>query len=71
MLEDFAHELDEYLVYSILQPHGFFEECINYALIKNNHEMVVTHYITSEDYLAAIDKLKKMPDQNKALSLIV
>jgi hypothetical protein len=34
MLEEFAGELDELLVYNVLQPHGFFDECINFAQIK-------------------------------------
>ena len=31
MLEVFASQLDQELVYNILLPHGFYDECINFA----------------------------------------
>lgn len=35
MLEEFKDELTvEDLVYDILRPHGYFNECFNFALLK-------------------------------------
>lgn len=57
-LEDHLNELEEQIVDQILQPHGLFELCNNFAELKNDLERVISNNIHSENLDQALVKLK-------------
>ncbi len=49
-LKDNIEELQEDLVYEILQTHGSISGCINFALEKKEYEKIFIHHLNEHNY---------------------
>ncbi|CAD8189069.1 unnamed protein product [Paramecium octaurelia] len=63
-LKTYKLELDQNLVYQIMVSHGRLQNCVEYAKLNNNYEMIIQHYINEENYKEAIKNLNNVKEKS-------
>ncbi|EAR98626.3 vacuolar sorting protein (macronuclear) [Tetrahymena thermophila SB210] len=61
-MDKYQKYLIEDLIYELMSSYGQLELCLNYALQKENYQMVIGNYIHSERYSEAIQVMRNMPN---------
>ncbi|KAL4450357.1 hypothetical protein ABPG74_009063 [Tetrahymena malaccensis] len=61
-IDKYQQYLIEDLIYELMSSYGQLELCLNYALQKENYQMVLGNYIHSERYSEAIQVMRSMPN---------
>ncbi|KAL4478279.1 hypothetical protein ABPG72_016591 [Tetrahymena utriculariae] len=61
-MDKYQKYLIEDLIYELMSSYGQLELCLNYALQKENYQMVIGNYIHSERYSEAIQLMRNMPN---------
>ena len=54
---NFSNDLDEKTAIQILQSHGRFKECLEFAEKLKKYEEVILNYLNEKDYKNAVDRI--------------
>lgn len=57
IISTFGADLDEKTAIQILQSHGRFKECLDFAEKLNKYEEVILNYLNEKDYKNAVDRI--------------
>ncbi|EGR34772.1 vacuolar sorting protein, putative [Ichthyophthirius multifiliis] len=63
LLSDNLNDLEENIVYQIMQSHGRLKDCLEFAQ-KNSYEMIILHHINEEQYDQALKYLFQIKEKH-------